>query len=30
MSNHDLLLVIDLQNVYTEGQPWACLSLIHI
>ena len=20
MSNHDLLLVIDLQNVYTEGQ----------
>lgn len=27
MSNHDLLLVIDLQNVYTEGQPWACCHI---
>lgn len=23
-SNRDLLLVVDMQNVYTEGQPWAC------
>ncbi len=23
-SNQDLLLVIDMQNVYTPGQPWAC------
>ena len=27
MSNHDLLLVIDLQNVCTEGQPWACCHI---
>ena len=23
-TNSDLLLVIDMQNVYTPGQPWAC------
>lgn len=22
--NHDLFLVIDMQNVYTKGQEWAC------
>lgn len=24
MPQKDLLLVIDMQNVYTQGQPWAC------
>lgn len=24
MNSHDLLLVIDMQNVYTKGQKWAC------
>ena len=23
-TNQDLLLVIDMQNVYTKGQEWAC------
>lgn len=26
-SNGDLLLVIDMQNVYTDGQPWACCGV---
>lgn len=26
MINNDLLLVIDMQNVYTKGQKWACLD----
>lgn len=26
MRNNDLLLVIDMQNVYTGGQKWACLD----
>jgi nicotinamidase-related amidase len=26
MSNNDLLLVIDMQNIYTRGQEWACLD----
>ena len=25
--NEDLLLVIDMQNVYTDGQPWACCGV---
>ncbi|MCI5857597.1 MAG: cysteine hydrolase [Agathobacter sp.] len=26
MSKKDLLLVVDMQNIYTEGQEWACLN----
>lgn len=26
MPNNDLLLVIDMQNIYTKGQEWACLD----
>ncbi len=26
MRDGDLILVTDMQNVYTEGQPWACLD----
>jgi len=26
MKNDDLILVIDMQNVYRKGQPWACLD----
>jgi nicotinamidase-related amidase len=26
MKNNDLLLVIDMQNVYTQGQKWACMD----
>ncbi len=26
MKDGDLILVTDVQNVYTEGQPWACLD----
>ena len=26
--NNDLLLVIDMQNVYLPGQEWACPSII--
>ena len=26
MSNNDLLLVTDMQNVYTKGQKWECLD----
>ena len=26
MKKKDLLLVIDMQNVYTSGQKWACLD----
>lgn len=26
MKNNDLLLVIDMQNVYTRGQKWACMD----
>lgn len=26
MNKKDLLLVIDMQNVYTKGQKWACLN----
>ena len=25
--NEDLLLAIDMQNVYTDGQPWACCGI---
>ena len=24
MKEADLILIIDMQNVYREGQPWAC------
>ncbi|MBQ9537903.1 MAG: isochorismatase family protein [Treponema sp.] len=26
MKDGDLILVTDMQNVYTKGQPWACLD----
>lgn len=26
MEKHDLLLIIDMQNVYTHGHKWACLD----
>ena len=26
MKDGDLLLITDMQNVYTKGQPWACLD----
>lgn len=26
MSKKDLLLIVDMQNIYTEGQEWACLD----
>lgn len=26
MPNNDLLLIIDMQNIYTKGQEWACLD----
>ncbi len=26
MRDGDLLLITDMQNVYTKGQPWACLD----
>lgn len=27
MKKEDLILVIDMQKVYTEGQPWACKNV---
>ena len=27
MKHKDLLIVIDMQNVYKEGQPWGCCSV---
>lgn len=26
MNKNDLLLIIDMQNIYTQGQEWACLD----
>ena len=28
-NSSDLLLVIDMQNVYTKGQEWACKGIEH-
>src|SRR5699024_11879453 len=29
IEENDLLLIIDMQNVYLPGQPWACPNIKH-